>query len=152
MNNVLIAGIGSPFGADQLGWQVIDALQNNAQASGVLAHCDFSKLDRPGSGLLEHFQGYARVVLIDAVQAGKPRGTLVQCDAEQISEQVSGLSSHNFGVAEAVALARAMSQLPRELVLFGLDAGESPDVPFETGEADKLVKRVVLDLSEAKEG
>jgi len=149
VNNILVAGIGSPFGADQLGWQVIDALQDHAQNDTGLTRCKFSKLDRPGAGLVDTLQGYQRVIMIDAVQAGKPRGTLVQLDAEQISEQSSGLSSHNFGVAEAIALARAMGVLPEDIVLFGLDAGDNPDVPFDTDEADKLFNRVMLELNEA---
>lgn len=150
MKAILIAGIGSPFGADQLGWQVVDELQKSAAAT--LQHCTFLKLDRPGPGLIENLRGYARVILIDALQAGTPRGTLVRLDAEQISEQAAGLSSHNFGVAEAVALGRAMGQLPQELILLGLDAGESPDVPFEAGETEQLVERVVHELSERKTG
>ncbi|TDY04200.1 hydrogenase maturation protease [Thiohalophilus thiocyanatoxydans] len=146
MKALLIAGIGSPFGADQLGWQVVDDLQKSAAAT--LQHCTFLKLDRPGAGLIERLQGYARVILIDALQAGRPRGTLVRLDAEQISEQAAGLSSHNFGVAEAVALGRVMGQLPQELVLYGLDAGEKPDMAFETGETEQLVARVVHELSE----
>ncbi|MFP3873116.1 MAG: hydrogenase maturation protease, partial [Thiohalophilus sp.] len=96
--------------------------------------------------------GYQRVILIDAVQAGKPRGTLVRLEAEQISEQSAGLSSHNFGVAEAVALGRAMGLLPQELVLYGLDAGECPDMAFEAGEIEPLVERVVHELSERETG
>ncbi|MFO8024412.1 hydrogenase maturation protease [Thiohalophilus sp.] len=148
MKALLIAGIGSPFGADQLGWHVVDNLKKKKDADGALQDCTFLKLDRPGPGLIESLQGYARVILIDALQAGKPRGTLVRLDAEQISEQTAGLSSHNFGVAEAIALGRAMGQLPQELVLFGLDAGESPDVAFETSETKQLVERVVRELSE----
>ena len=77
-------------------------------------------------------------------------GEFKRLEVEQISEQSAGLSSHNFGVAEAIALGRAMGQLPQEVVLFGLDAGENPEVAFEAGETDKLVKRVVHELSEAK--
>lgn len=153
MKNILVAGIGSPFGADQLGWQVVDLLQSGQHDAGdPSADCDFIKLDRPGSGLLAHFKGYARVVLIDAVQAGKPRATLIRLDAEQISEQAAGLSSHNFGVAEAVALARAMGELPQELVLYGLDAGEKPEVVLEADAIGKLIERVVLEVSEAVSG
>ena len=150
---MLIAGIGSPFGADQLGWQVIDHLQTDATIEPAIGqHCELRKLDRPGAGLIETLQGYPRVILIDAVQAGKPRGTLVRLEAEQISEQSAGLSSHNFGVAEAIALGRAMGQLPQEVVLFGLDAGEEPDRTFETDETDRLIDRIVLDLSETMVG
>ncbi len=146
MKTILVAGIGSPFGADQLGWQVVDELQKSADADAALQHCAFIKLDRPGAGLVEALQGYERVVLIDAVQAGEPRGTSIRLDAEQISEHAAGLSSHSFGVAEAVALARAMGQLPAGLVLLGLDAGEQPDLAFEEDEIDKIIERVVGEL------
>jgi hydrogenase maturation protease len=148
VNNILVAGIGSPFGADQLGWLVIDALQDHAQNDTGLTRCKFSKLDRPGAGLIETLQGYEQVILIDAVQAGKPRGTLIRLDTGQISEQSAGLSSHNFGVAEAIALGRAMGQVPQELILLGLDAGERYDEIFDIGEIDKLIEWIVHELNE----
>jgi hydrogenase maturation protease len=149
VKHTLVAGIGSPFGADQLGWQVIETLESDP---GILDCCDLLKLDRPGADLVAIIQRYARVILVDAVQSDQPRGTCVQLDSGQISQQASGLSSHNFGVAEAIALAAAMGQLPRELVLFGLDAGETPDVAFETGEIDKLIDRVADELNERETG
>ncbi|MDY6981046.1 MAG: hydrogenase maturation protease [Pseudomonadota bacterium] len=149
MKTTLVAGIGSPFGADQLGWQVIDSLTEHQEFERH--NCELIKLDRPGASLVEKLQGYDRVILIDAVQAGKPRGTVIRLDAGQISEQAAGLSSHNFGVAEAVALATAMGQLPEGLVLLGLDAGENPDVAFISGEIDKIIERVVDELSEKEQ-
>ena len=82
------------------------------------------------------------------MQAGKSRGALIRLDAEQIGEQAAGLSSHNFGVAEGVALGRAMGELPDKLLLFGLDAGEEPDMDFEASEIDKLIERLVDELVE----
>ena len=152
MKTTLVAGIGSPFGADQLGWQVIDALLKHPQTDAMLSHCQFSKLDRPGAGLIEMLQGYEQVILIDAVQAGKPRGTVIRLDAEQIGEQAAGLSSHDFGVAEAIALGRAMGDMPGEIVLFGLDAGGKPEVAFGAGEVDELIGWVVDELNEVVSG
>ena len=144
MKTTLVAGIGSPFGADQLGWQIIEKLESDSRIPDC---CDLLKLDRPGADLVATIQRYPNVVLIDAVQSDQPRGTFVRLDSGQISQQARGLSSHNFGVAEAIALARAMGQLPRELILFGLDAGDRPEVSFDTVETGKLVERVVQELN-----
>jgi hydrogenase maturation protease len=139
VKHTLVAGIGSPFGADQLGWQVIETLESDP---GIFDCCDLLKLDRPGADLVATIQRYARVILVDAVQSDQPRGTFVQLDTELISQQASGLSSHNFGVAEAVALAQAMQRLPEQLMLFGLVVGESPDKQFEQHEFQYLVGQV----------
>ena len=146
MKTTLVAGIGSPFGADQLGWQIIEKLESDSRIPDC---CDLLKLDRPGADLVATIQRYPNVVLIDAVQSDQPRGTFVRLDSGQISQQARGLSSHNFGLAEAVALARAMQQLPEKLVLFGLTVGESPDERFDQQEYQRLIERIREFLSTA---
>jgi hydrogenase maturation protease len=119
MNRII--GIGSPFGADQLGWKAIDHLQNRA-----LGDCELIKLDRPGMQLLNYFQNAQHVILIDAVYAQSEAGRVLRVAAEELADQNGISSSHGFGVAEAVALADRLGTLPVTLSLIGILTGDDP--------------------------
>ncbi|MES9852411.1 MAG: hydrogenase maturation protease [Candidatus Thiodiazotropha sp. L084R] len=112
-----IIGIGSPFGADQLGWLAIDHLQT-CQLTG----CELIKLDRPGSGLLDYFRGVDHVVLIDALISSGSFGDVKLIEPDEL-EDCDGLTScHGFGVAEALGLADQLGLLPSKISLIGIHA------------------------------
>ncbi|MEL0583533.1 MAG: hydrogenase maturation protease [Candidatus Thiodiazotropha sp. (ex. Lucinoma kazani)] len=116
MNRIL--GIGSPFGADQLGWIAIDML-----LTCHLPDCELIKLDRPGSSLLDYFRGVKCVVLIDAVGQNTLPGCVGLVQIEQLDQMRCLTSSHGFGVAEAVALASQLGELPPQFYLIGIQTG-----------------------------
>ncbi|MEN8166826.1 MAG: hydrogenase maturation protease [Pseudomonadota bacterium] len=127
--NRRIIGIGSPFGADQLGWRAIDLLQTE------LTGCELIKLDRPGSDLIRYFQGLDDVVLIDAVQAGRSPGSARRLEMEDLSNAECQTSSHGFGVADALRMAARLDLLPPQLILIGVETGGDltsiPDIELE---------------------
>jgi hydrogenase maturation protease len=114
-----VLGIGSPWGDDQAGWLVIDALRNGRTLPGVT----LAKLDRPGVMLLRYFEGASRVVVIDAMQAGGAPGEIRRLDEATWGDYVGGLSSHGMGVLDALQLAAALDALPQQLDLYGIEAG-----------------------------
>ena len=134
-----IIGIGSPVAGDDLGWLVIDWLRN----AGVDRHAELLTLDRPGPGLLDHLQPDARVILIDAMEAGLPAGTLRELALDDLLAQARPPSSHDLGLAETLALAQALEVLPRQLHLIGIQmTGEGASVPSSEVLAGQLVRRV----------
>lgn len=148
---IRILGIGSPFGDDKLGWEVITALRQSLQQSSLIqrlpAHqISLATCDRPGSRLLELMQGADLVVLIDAVSSDAPVGTLLRLQGEQIETADGLLSSHGFGVASALALAKALNALPARVVLWGVEVGPAPetaaDAPMRP-EVEQAIPRLV---------
>ena len=116
-------GIGSPFGDDRVGWEVAETLQ---QDPWVAARNDLAVLacDRPGAVLVELLQGAELAILIDAVQAGLDPGTVLSFEGADLHTQFGVLpSSHGFGLAAALELAKALGDLPAELVVFGIEIG-----------------------------
>ena len=149
MKQILIAGIGSPFGADQLGWQVIDKLESDDLLRAYIPHqLQLCKLDRPGAGLIETLQGVNAAILIDAVQSDHLRGQIISIKGNQIQQTRNGLSSHGFGIAETLALGRAMHELPDELILLGMEVGTTPDIPFNSIQITQLANRICLYFTE----
>jgi hydrogenase maturation protease len=107
-----------------------------------------------GTALLESWKGAESVILIDAVSSGAYPGTIHRLDAwaQPLPAGFLHTSTHAFGVAQAVELARALNQLPRSLVIYGIegksfdpDAGLSPEVEHAAGE---VVARVFREIKE----
>ena len=120
---VRIIGIGSPFGDDRLGGEVVEALGRSSTLAAA-GNISFVVLDRPGALLLAHWHDADYVIVVDAVRSGAPPGTCHRLGpGEWISRE--SVSSHGFGLASALELARALDELPRHLVLYGMEIDPS---------------------------
>ena len=118
-----IIGIGSPFGGDRAGWDVVDRLADEAwvKAKRQAGTLDLLKLDRPGMGLLEHLRGYQQVILVDAVIAPQHApGTILTLQREALALLETPASTHGFGVAEALAMGETLDVLPEKLEIWGV--------------------------------
>lgn len=110
--NYAVLGVGSAHGDDQIGWLLIDYLSQRPLADAIV----LEKLSAPGASLVECFQRYDRLLVIDACQIGAAAGEyvlmpdaadyLLSADTQRI-----GFSSHAFSVVEACQLANQL-QLP----------------------------------------
>jgi hydrogenase maturation protease len=75
------------------------------------------------AGLLDAWAGAHLVVVADAVRSGRPPGTVQIMHAEhRLPLRTGPGGTHALGLAEAVELARALGQLPPELVIVGIEA------------------------------
>ncbi|HEU5199486.1 MAG TPA: hydrogenase maturation protease [Ktedonobacterales bacterium] len=143
--SLLIIGIGTDYGRDDAaGLIVARALKAKRPPNCVI-------LEQSGEGarLIEAWQGFQSVVLIDAVASRAKAGTIYRFDAQAqpIPTSVLARSTHAFGVAEAIELARVLNQLPSSLTVYGIEGkcfaagvGLSPSV---TRAAKKLVEQLV---------
>lgn len=120
---VAIIGVGSPFGADRLGWLAIDALEGGAPFPALQP--DFIRCDRPGALLIKQLRQVDAAVIIDAMRAGLAPGTIRKLQAEQLASESVLLSSHGYGVAHALALATALGELPNRLLILGIEMDEA---------------------------
>jgi hydrogenase maturation protease len=116
MTRCLVIGIGSPFGGDQIGWEVVDALSGRKLLG---EGTEYLKLDRPGSQLFNVLNTTERVVLIDAMKAST-NADMLSLTPDELLVNDCLVSSHGFGVAEALALARAIHGLPSRLDIIGV--------------------------------
>lgn len=115
----LIVGIGNPFRSDDgVGPYVAGKL--GALGYRVLTH------EGDGTGLMDLFERHPNLVLIDATLSGKEPGTLTRFDAisERLPAELFHYSTHRFGLAEAVETARTLGQLPKALMVHGIEGGD----------------------------
>lgn len=130
-----VLGVGSPWGDDVIGWRVADALAAELSArSGALVPFRIEKVDRPGTRLLQAFEGSTAAVLIDASHSGQPPGTVRVLTAEQCAQSQASWSSHGVGVAEALELGAVLGLLPRSLWVVVVEGrrfgpGDVPSAP-----------------------
>lgn len=148
---IAVIGIGSPFGFDRLGWDVIDRL--HARALGAPALWSGVRLEhneRLGAPLLAQMRGARLVVLVDAVQTGAEPGALIRLEFDAVQPLRTTPSSHEFGVAQTLALGRALGELPPRVLVMGLEAGDqTPRAPTQ-GEVARLGDAVERELAEAR--
>jgi hydrogenase maturation protease len=146
---VLVIGIGNVYrGDDGAGIVAVRQLKDQLPL-GVGA------LEETGEGtsLMEAWKDASSVILIDAVRSCAPPGTIYRLDAhtEKISAKLFLCSSHAFGVAEAIDLARALNELPRHIVAYGIEvqnfeAGEVLSLPVKEA-IRAAVSRVLLEVN-----
>lgn len=116
---VVVVGVGNPMrGDDSVGLHVARALKSEAVG-------DVCVLEASGAGteLIETFRDADSVIVIDAVQSGRAPGALHRFLAHDtpLSVREFSCSTHGFGVAQAIEVARALNQLPRRCVVYGVE-------------------------------
>jgi len=123
MSRVIVVGVGSPYGEDKLGWEVVRQLRLNPKIQGlsaqnVVIHC----ADRPGIDLLNVINQTNTVLIIDAAVSDFPPGTITRLEKNDIEALLKNTytSSHDFGVLQTIALGKALNQLPEKIVVLGI--------------------------------
>ncbi len=118
----LLAGIGSPFGEDRLGWQALELLRSlDWSASHPRWQWQLATLDRPGSTLLAQLEGLELAILLDAVQSCGETPRLLALD--ELASEIAPLSGHDLGLAATLQLGEQLAMLPPRLLLVGLPMG-----------------------------
>jgi len=120
MNNLtLVIGIGNRYRSDDmLGTLVVDELRKQAQ-KGI----EVVESDGQAASLMELWQGYSSVIIVDAVVSGAEVGTIHRVDLHKqyLPTNFGAYSSHGIGVAEAIELARVLRVLPPFTILLGME-------------------------------
>jgi hydrogenase maturation protease len=152
MTRRLVIGVGNPDrGDDGAGREVVRRLRARGAASLELRECRGETTE-----LMETWSGFDDVVLVDAcLSAGAP-GSLHRFSADEMPRlaTLEHGSTHAFGVAAAIGLARALGTLPKQLVVYAIEArdsrpgeGLSPEVARAV---DEVAALVVPDSSSAR--
>ena len=113
--SALLVGLGSPFGDDQLGWRVADAIEEK-HLPGLRVCRASSPLD-----LLGWLENVDHLVVCDACQGGGQVGSWHRWSwpsAEVVPLKSSG--SHDLGLAAALDLAERLGQLPDRVTIWAV--------------------------------
>lgn len=100
-----------------------------------------------GISLIQIWEGAEKLVVVDAMRAGKKTGAIHRFDAvaDVLHSGVFRYSSHVFGLAEAVELARKLGKLPKSMIIYGIEGAQwAFGEPFS-----KPVEKAVAKVREA---
>ena len=139
---ILIIGIGNPYrGDDAVGLRIAQDIKKKSPD-----HVNVIEQSGEGISLMDSWKDADTVILIDAVHSGAQPGTIHRFDVhtQTIPTKFFHYSTHAFGIAEAIELARALKQLPQDLIVYGIE-GKC----FEAGirlsrEVEKAVEEVMM--------
>jgi hydrogenase maturation protease len=103
-----------------------------------------------GAALMEAWKGARRIFLVDAVCSGLAPGTVRRFAAHDRplpARPFAHTSTHAFGLVEALELARALGQLPPQVIVYGIEGGTfAPGAPLspEVAQAAEKVARQIV--------
>ena len=116
-----VIGVGNELrGDDAVGLVVVRLLDGLA---ATLRTCEGEPV-----AMLDLWEGFDRVVLVDAMRSGDAPGTvrIVEVGKEPLPPELSRPSTHLLGIGGAVEQARALDRLPPRLTVYAIE-GERYD-------------------------
>lgn len=147
--SVLVLGIGNVLLRDEgIGIRAIRELDRRYCFSGTVEILDGGTA---GLELLGHIRNRDHLLIIDALKTGQRPGTVVRAAGEEVIAAFrTRISPHQLGLSDLLAAAVLTDEMPRNLVLFGVEP-EKVETGLELTSAvegclDKLLAAVVDEL------
>ena len=144
--SILIIGVGSPYRCDDsVGLAILKQLRLHE-----LHNVHLMERSGEGSDIMDIWQSYNHVILVDAVQSGSDPGTIhrIDANAEKVPTDFFHYSTHAFGVAEAVEMARTLDELPKHVTIYGIEGKDfeiGKQMSPEIEKSSELVVQQILD-------
>jgi len=119
--NILVLGLGNILLQDEgIGVRVIQRLQADYIFPDDVIALDGGTL---GLDLLQYIEETPRIVIVDAVKAGKEPGTLIRLVNDEIPAFLGPkVSPHQIGLQDLLGLAKLRGHFPDEVILWGAQA------------------------------
>jgi len=142
----LVIGVGNEFrGDDAAGLRVTQALRPMVGEDIQVLECQGGVAE-----LLDLWEGRDRVYVVDAVRSGGPQGRWLRVLVEDrpLPSSLTGTSTHGLSLASAVALGQILGRMPRQLVVYGIEAARFDPGAEPSPEVLRGVTEVVRALGE----
>ena len=147
--DILVLGIGNVLLTDEgVGVRTLKELERRFSFP---ANVELLDGGTAGIELLRHIRNRDCLIIIDAMKSGQVPGTIVRVAGEDVPAAFrTRISPHQLGLSDLLAAAMLTDELPKNLVLFGVEP-ESIDIGLdltETVEANlgKLIEAVADEL------
>jgi hydrogenase maturation protease len=116
---ILLIGIGNEYRSDDgVGLLVVRGIRNKP-----LLDVTIKEESGEGAALIDAWQGFQNVIIVDAVSSGANPGNIyrIKAEREHMPAKFFHYSTHAFSLAEAVELARVTGRLPVNLLVYGIE-------------------------------
>lgn len=147
--HTLVLGIGNILMQDEgLGVRAVERLQALYRLPPQVRAVDGGVM---GLDLLPYLEDAERVLIVDAVQTGRPSGSIVRLENEEISAALAlKMSVHQVGLQEVLAVGRLRGTLPARITLWGMQPASlemgTELSPVVSAALDDFVERLVEEL------
>jgi hydrogenase maturation protease len=148
---VLILGLGNTILTDEgLGVKAMERLIKKYEWPDNVTFLDGGVM---GLDLLPYLEGAEALLILDAVEIGKPPGTLARLEGDEIPTVVAlKMSMHQVGLQETLAMASFRSTIPKRMVLWGMVPASlalgTDLTATAAGRLDELVRAAVRELKD----
>jgi hydrogenase maturation protease len=104
--------------------------------------------DGDGAKLMDLWNEYENVIIIDAVSFGTEPGTIHNIDANRtvFPKETSIHSSHMFSIAEAIETSRALNKLPEKITVYGIEGKSYEFGSTISDEVSDAIEKVVSEI------
>ena len=146
---ILVIGIGNEFRCDD----AIGIITARMLRDKKTVNTDVAENNGDGALLIEQWQGYDKVILIDAVKLNNNPGRVHVIDANNNSlpKDISLDSSHLFNIPEAIETARVLKRLPGKMTIYGIEGknfNAGTEITKEVSEASgEVISKVLNEIS-----
>ena len=139
----VVAGCGSPHGDDQAGWRLVELLQ-----AGEELPVRTVPIVEP-TQLFNSLAGCEHLIVVDACRSGRSAGSITRLSwPNSLVLEEFGVSSHGYSVAETLRMAEALSLLPENVEIYGIEMASESLGREMSGEVRQAVRRLCATLSE----
>lgn len=149
-NKILVLGVGNLLLADEgIGVLVVEALRTRYSFPPHVELLDGGTL---GLDLLYYLEGVDRLLIVDAVETGRPAGSVIRLADEQVPAFLARkVSPHQVGIPDMLFAAQLRDLYPQQIVLWGvqpawLELGLDLSPPV-AARLDFLVEAVCAELT-----
>lgn len=147
--SAIVLGIGNILLQDEgIGVRAVLELERRfQQPEGV----EFLDGGTAGIELLRHIRNRDLLIILDAVQSGKEPGTVVRAEGDEVPATFrQRMTPHQLGLSDLLATALLTGEMPKQLILFGIEPG-SMETGLEltdkvAGSLDRLLELILNEL------
>ena len=127
--DILVLGIGNVLLTDEgIG---VRTLKEMERRFSFPANVELLDGGTSGIELLRHIRNRDCLIIIDAMKCGQAPGTVVRVEGEDVPAAFrTRISPHQLGLSDLLAAAMLTDELPKKLVLFGVEP-ESIDIGLD---------------------
>lgn len=142
--NILIMGVGNYLMGDEgVGVQLIQAMEK----MDLPSYIDLVDGGTGGFLLLNMFETYPKIILIDATMDGKEEGTISLIKPRFASDYPSALSVHDVGLKDMIESVYLMEKIP-EIYLFTISIKEMKPMTIELSDKVKnAIQECIFQIS-----
>ena len=144
-SGIQIIGVGNEYRTDDAAGLLAARKVKELAIPGV----DVTENNGDGADLMERWANKENVILIDAVLSGSLPGTIhrFSLPGTELPSEYFRFSTHLFSIPQAIYLSASLGRLPKNLVLYGIEASSFSMGTKLSSEVELAVNNIVKILN-----